>query len=199
MGNSVAEPKSEKHKCSLKKFYMHLPIFKKIFYITNDDVSLYILNLEELQIEAIARNFRQIVDYAVCGNEIFVLEGGRSLIRLSNKPEPPSQNAMIIFNPLLPPPIPQMGLFEAPIEFTEDEKVIGAEECFELPPIEPINSNILIQTHIDSPESESKKLAEELRKRFEILQKIGEQSFEKEIIYKSEKKNIKKTFKSKKE
>ncbi|XP_055390393.1 WD repeat-containing protein CG11141 isoform X2 [Condylostylus longicornis] len=184
----LLNPNRKSTNIRLKNFTRIYPYLKK-FFITNDDVSLYILNLEELKIEAIARNFRNIVDYAICGNEIFVLEGGRSLIRLSNKPEPPNHKATIIFNPLLPPPIPHMGIFEAPIEFTEDENIIGAEECFELPPMEPINLDIQIQTHINSPDTETKKLVEENHKRIEILQKIGQEAFEKEILFQSAKKN----------
>ena len=183
-------------------------IYRENLVITYDEAALYVLNLTELKIVAIAKGFRKILSVNVCGNEIFVLEGSRSLIRLAPNPEPPNKkgklfyfiiifrevdrffiSATIIFNPLHPPPLPLMGMIEQPIEFeAEDDYVLNAEECFELPPIEYLQLDIPIQTVLDSPGTEQTKLLIEKNRRIEVLNKISELDFEESILFHSGKK-----------
>ncbi|TDG44671.1 hypothetical protein AWZ03_008906 [Drosophila navojoa] len=151
--------------------------------VTHDDVALYILNLERLKVEAVARGFRKIIDFCVCGKEIFVLEGERSLLRLAPFPEPPNRTTTVIFNPLLPPPLPMVGVsqyckldVESPVEL--EPALNTAEECFELPPIEKLDLNVPIELAVESP------LAQQNR-RLEIFQRIGEMDFEPSILHTS--------------
>ena len=59
--------------------------------VTHDESTLYLLNLDRLRVEAVARGFRKILDFCVCDKEILVLEGSRSLLRLAPMPEKPSK------------------------------------------------------------------------------------------------------------
>ncbi|XP_030559825.1 WD repeat-containing protein CG11141 [Drosophila novamexicana] len=151
--------------------------------VTHDDATLYILNLERLKVEAVARGFRKIIDFCVCGKEIFVLEGERSLLRLAPLPERPNKTTKVIFNPLLPPPLPMLGAsqyskleLESPIE--PEATITSAEECFELPSIEKLDLNVPIELAVESP------LAQQNR-RLEIFRRIGEMDFEQSIVHTS--------------
>ncbi|XP_073846527.1 WD repeat-containing protein CG11141 [Musca autumnalis] len=152
--------------------------------VTHDERTLYILNLERLKVEAVARGFRKIVDFCVCNKEIFVLEGERSLLRLAPMPEKPNKNAKIIYNPSMPPPVPIMGssicgTFEAPVEYEpEDQPIINAEECFELPPIETLNLNIPIELAVESSKAEQ-------NRRLEVFKEISEMDFDDDILHHS--------------
>lgn len=56
--------------------------------VTHDNNNLYILNMEsQILLSAIARGFRRILDISLCNQEIFILEGPRSIIRLAPMPE----------------------------------------------------------------------------------------------------------------
>lgn len=68
-------------------------MYSKNFIITYDEGRLFVLNLDKLRVEAITQIMRGISDVAICGKEIFVLEGPRSLIRLSSAPEPPNKTS----------------------------------------------------------------------------------------------------------
>ncbi|KAL9919388.1 WD repeat-containing protein CG11141-like isoform 2-T2 [Glossina fuscipes fuscipes] len=59
--------------------------------VTHDESELYVLNLDSLQVEAVAKGFRKIIDFRVCGKEIFILEGQRTLLRLAPTPEEPNK------------------------------------------------------------------------------------------------------------
>lgn len=150
--------------------------------VTHDDAALYILNLERLKVEAVARGFRKILDFCVSGKEIFVLEGERSLLRLAPLPEKPNKTAKVIFNPLLPPPLPMVGVshyskmeVESPVELVEPS-LHCAEECFELPPIGKLDLNVPIELAAESP------LAQQNR-RLEIFKRIGEMDFDQSILH----------------
>lgn len=94
--------------------------------------------------------------------------------------------AKIIFNPLLPPPVPSRSLFELPFEFeAEEEAVINAEECFELPPIQHIDLDIPIQAKPESPTSKQNKLLMEQSRRIEVFDRINEMEYEDSILYRS--------------
>ncbi|EDW32298.1 GL11559 [Drosophila persimilis] len=150
--------------------------------VTHDDTTLYILNVDRLKVEAVARGFRKILDFCVYGKEIFVLEGERSLLRLAPLPEPPNKTAKVIFNPLMPPPVPVLGAphssqLESPLEL-QAEPLHCAEECFELPPVEKLDLNVPIELAVESP------LAQQNR-RLDIFRRIGEMDFEQSIVHTS--------------
>lgn len=156
---------------------------KDALLVTHDDATLYILNLERLKVEAVARGFRKIIDFCVCGKEIFVLEGERSLLRLAPLPERPNKTAKVIFNPLLPPPLPMLGgshysilELESPPEM--EPTLHNAEECFELPPIEKLDLNVPIELAVESPLTQQ-------NRRLEIFQRIGEMDFDESILHTS--------------
>ncbi|XP_036345616.1 WD repeat-containing protein CG11141-like [Rhagoletis pomonella] len=137
--------------------------------VTHDESTLYVLNLDRLRVEAVARGFRKILDFCVCGKEIFILEGSRSLLRLAPLPEKPSKTAKVIFNPLLSP----VESFEPP------ERPVGkADECYELPPVEALNLNVPIELAVESPRAEQSR-------RLEIFNQISEMDFDQSILYHS--------------
>lgn len=70
---------------------IHLYKGDDLLIVTHDESTLYLLNLDRLRVEAVARGFRKILDFCVCDKEIFVLEGSRSLLRLAPMPEKPSK------------------------------------------------------------------------------------------------------------
>ncbi|KNC24193.1 WD repeat-containing protein, partial [Lucilia cuprina] len=152
--------------------------------VTHDERALYVLNLERLRVEAVAKGFRKIIDFCVWNKEIFVLEGERSLLRLAPMPEKPNKTAKIIYNPSLPPPVPILGSsicgsFEAPVEYEpEEQPVTNAEECFELPPIETLNLQIPIELAVESSKAEQ-------NRRLEVFKEISEMDFDDDILHHS--------------
>ncbi|EDW74602.1 uncharacterized protein Dwil_GK22008 [Drosophila willistoni] len=156
--------------------------------VTHDDATLYILNIESLKVEAVARGFRKILDFCVNGKEIFVLEGERSLLRLAPVPEKPNRKAQVIFNPLMPPPVPILGSsqysnVESPLELQAEAVLNTAEECFELPPIEKLDLNVQIELAVESPLGQQ-------NRRLEIFRRIGEMDFEQSIVHKKRKGSV---------
>ncbi|XP_017079362.1 WD repeat-containing protein CG11141 [Drosophila eugracilis] len=155
--------------------------------VTHDDATLYILNLDRLKVEAVARGFRKILDFSVCGKEIFVLEGDRTLLRLAPMPEPPNKTVKVIFNPLMPPPVPVLGSsyysqIESPVELQAEAVLQSAEECFELSPVEP-DVNVSIEMAVESP------LGHQDR-RLEIFRRIGQMDFDQSIVHSTRKTSV---------
>ncbi|XP_067626414.1 WD repeat-containing protein CG11141 [Eurosta solidaginis] len=164
---------------------LHLYAGQEMLIVTHDESTLYVLNLDRLRVEAVARGFRKILDFCVCGKEIFVLEGSRSLLRLAPLPERPSKTAKIIFNPSMPPPVPLLGAtltgaFESPVESFEPlEQPVGkADECFELLSVEAFNLNVPIELAVESPRAEQ-------NRRLEIFNQISEMDFDQSILHHS--------------
>uniref|UniRef100_A0A6P4FH71 WD repeat-containing protein CG11141 n=1 Tax=Drosophila rhopaloa TaxID=1041015 RepID=A0A6P4FH71_DRORH len=158
--------------------------------VTHDDATLYILNLDRLKVEAVARGFRKILDFCVCGKEIFVLEGERTLLRLAPLPEPPNKTVKVIFNPLMPPPVPVLGSshysrLESPLELQAEPVLQRAEECFEQSPVEQLDLNVPIELAVESP------LAHQNR-RLEIFSRIGQMDFEQSIVHTTRKTSVSK-------
>lgn len=155
--------------------------------VTHDDATLYVLNLDRLKVEAVARGLRKILDFCVCGKEIFVLEGNRTLLRLAPLPEPPNKTAKVIFNPLMPPPVPVLGShlsqLESPIELQAEPVLQNAEECFELSPVEQLNLNVPIEIAVESPLTQQ-------NRRLEIFRRIGEMDFEQSIVHTNRKTSV---------
>ncbi|KAL9913836.1 WD repeat-containing protein CG11141 [Glossina fuscipes fuscipes] len=152
--------------------------------VTHDESELYVLNLDSLQVEAVAKGFRKIIDFRVCGKEIFILEGQRTLLRLAPTPEEPNKTARIIYNPTLPPPVPLLSSttnesIEAPVEYEpEEQPLVKAEECFELPSVEALTFKIPIELAVESPRAEQ-------NRRLEVFKEISEMDFDEHILHRS--------------
>lgn len=78
--------------------------------------------------------------------------------------------------------MPILGLtdsFEAPIEYEPQEQpVTNAEECFELPPIEPLSIDIPIELAVESSKAHQ-------NRRLEVFKEIGEMDFDDDILHHS--------------
>lgn len=88
------------------------------------------------------------------------------------------------------------SLFGPPIEFeAEDEAIANAEECFELPPIGHIDSDVSITSELDSPTTKQSKLIMEQNRRLEVFDSINNMQFDETILHHSEVQKKKKTSK----
>lgn len=158
--------------------------FERIFNYSDDYIvlwsenSIHILNWEKLTIAASVCNLRGILDIAICGSEIFILEGSRSILRVADTPDIKS-NITIFENNLL-------NLVELPQIEVDEEIIVNAEECFELPPIEHIDLNIPIelgQTEIN-PYLDSKDVVDYSHK-MKQYDKINDIQYDDSILFKS--------------
>lgn len=75
----------------------------------------------------------------------------------------------------------------SPVEFeAEEETVLNAEECFELPPIEQLQLKTPITTSLSEHDLLSQdKLLLEHSKKAEIFEKIGQLEFDSSILFKT--------------
>lgn len=140
---------------------------------------------------ATLKRLRKINGVSICGSEIFILEGPRSVVRISNVPEPPNKmTSKFYFNAGLTPSssaVPCSTFETSPVEFeAEEETVLNAEECFELPPIEQLNLKTPITTSLSEHDLLSQdKLFLEHSKKAEIFEKIGQLEFDSSILFKT--------------
>lgn len=136
------------------------------------------------------KRLRKINGVSLCGSEIFILEGPRSVVRISNVPEPPNKmTSKFYFNAGLTPcsSVPCNTFEPSPVEFeAEEETVLNAEECFELPPIEQLHLKTPITTSLSEHDLLSQdKLLLEHSKKAEIFEKIGQLEFDSSILFKT--------------
>lgn len=68
-------------------FGILLPFSNNYLVTYNNDV-VYILDPKELIVNTMVSHLRKVLSVAVHKDEIFILEGERSLVRLSERPEP---------------------------------------------------------------------------------------------------------------
>lgn len=165
-------------------------LYMERFLVTHNDYEIFILNLEKLKIEASVRNLRKVQSLAICDNEIFILEGPRTLIRIATAPEPPDKTcSKIIFNPTLSTSsiVTQSNSFVPPVEFeAEEEDVINAEECFELPPIEQIDLATPLRTSLSEHNLlRQDRLLLEHSKKAKIFEKINNLDYDSSILFNS--------------
>ncbi|XP_050682591.1 WD repeat-containing protein CG11141 [Leptidea sinapis] len=163
---TVAEllnPSQRKHCHSDREYNLGaLHVFRDHFLVSHNDHFLYILDPRSLTAVAVVDDLRRIVSVSVNKDEIFVLEGERSLVRLAHKPEPAAlaqddptslmtkslttslQQAVNTVRDFthLDQTVPYIAsVLEQPIAMlTRNETldmgaVVPGEECFELPPI----------------------------------------------------------------
>ncbi|XP_068620352.1 WD repeat-containing protein CG11141 [Battus philenor] len=148
-----------------------LHVFREHFLVTHDERLLYVLDPRSLTAVAVVDDLRRIMSVSVNKEEIFVLEGPRSLVRLAHAPEPaalarPQEETTNLMTKSLTTSIQQAvntvrdlthldqtvpyinSVLEQPISmFTKNETietgtVAKAEECFELPPIKHLPKDI---------------------------------------------------------
>lgn len=165
-------------------------VYQETFVVTHSEDILFILDLEKLKVIATIKRLRKIIGVCLCGSEIFILEGPRSVVRISNVPEPPNKmTSKFYFNPGLTPSSSTCNAtFEPPpIEFeAEEETVPNAEECFELPPIERLDLNTPLTTSLSEHDLLTQdKLLLEHSKKAEIFEKIGQLDFDNSILFKA--------------
>lgn len=136
------------------------------YIVTYCDSIVYIINLEKLKVEATIRRLRKIQYLAINGSEIYILEGGRNLIRLALSPDFES-------NGLLPV-----------IHQASEDTVVDADECIELPPIEKITLDTPLECVFKEHNllREDKLLLEHSRK-LEVFEKISRQDYDDSILY----------------
>lgn len=166
-------------------------IYQETFLITYSENILFILDIEKLKVLATLKRLRKINGICLCGSEIFILEGPHSVVRISNAPEPPNKmTSKFYFNTGLTPSsstVPCNTFEPSPVEFeAEEETVLNAEECFELPPIEQLHLKTPITMSLSEHDllSQDKMLLEHSKKA-EIFEKIGQLEFDNSILFKT--------------
>ncbi|KAJ2948237.1 hypothetical protein O0L34_g7465 [Tuta absoluta] len=156
----LLNPSLKKHSCVDTEYnFGPLHVFREHFLVSHNEHILYVLDPRSLTAVAVVDDLRRILSVSVNKEEIFVLEGPRSLVRLAHKPEPAAlaqeeptnlmtkslttslQQAVNTVHTHLDQTVPYItSVLEQPISiFTKNEVIEGtvasAEECFELPPI----------------------------------------------------------------
>lgn len=152
------------------------------FIVTYSDSIVYIINLEKLKVVATIRRLRKIQYLAINGPEIFILEHGRSIVRLAPTPcqlgkQQQSTNGI------------------GPFVHEQDAAapIADADECLELPPIEHIQLNMPIECEFNEHNllREDKLLLEHSRK-LEVFEKINGFDYDDSILFQSGTKKKKK-------
>lgn len=166
--------------------------FNDIYILTHNENTIFIINLKKLTIEATIKRLRKIQYLAICGWEIFVLEGGRSLIRISIAPEQINGGRFgsIVYNAKYVSGASSTARPRSPIEF-EEEQIFKADECFELPPIKQIYLETPLQA--DNPLlSKQDKLLMEHSRKVEVFERINELEYDNSILFKTAINKVKK-------
>lgn len=169
-------------------FGMVLPFHDHLLVTYNNDV-VYILNPKELTVDAMISNLRGVLGVAVCKDEIFILEGERSLIRISENPEP-------IYD--MTPPIPTASNFLPITTSIKDitHKIQTSSIISAIPPFiettfggdlnihTDLTSIINAEEAIESPRKVPIRKQDESYRKLQIYDKISNQNFDKDILYK---------------
>lgn len=160
------------------------------YIVTYCESIVFIVNLEKLKVMATIKRLRNIQYLTVNGNEIFIVEGGRSIVRISIVPESlgmagstqyvPSNNQNLLMN-------------DSNIEIQE-ETITQADECFELPPIENIRLDIPLACRIGEHHLlKEDKLLLEHSKKLQVFEKINTLDYDESILFQTGTKKKKKT------
>lgn len=176
------------------------------FIVTYCDTVVFIVDLNKLKVMTTIRRLRKIQYLSVNGNEIFIVEGGRSVVRISTSPEQhqlqqqqgsgggsSSSTQYVALNHHHHNNNNNLMSNEANIEIQE-ETIAQADECFELPPIEQINLDIPLACRIGEHNilKEDKLLLEHSRK-LEVFEKINTLDYDDSILFQTGTKKKKKT------
>lgn len=85
----LLNPSSRKHNHADMEYNLGpLHVFREHYLVAHNEHFLYVLDPDTLRATAVVDDLRRILSVAVNKDEIFVLEGGRSLVRLAHAPEP---------------------------------------------------------------------------------------------------------------
>uniref|UniRef100_A0A1Y1MJB7 HPS5-like beta-propeller domain-containing protein n=2 Tax=Photinus pyralis TaxID=7054 RepID=A0A1Y1MJB7_PHOPY len=168
-------------------FGVVLPFQDHLLVTYNNDV-VYVLNPKELTVDAMISNLRGVLGVAVCKDEIFILEGERSLIRISENPEP-------IYD--MTPPIPTASNFRPISTSIKDltHKIQTSSIISAIPPFIEMTFGGDLNIHTDSTSvinaeeaTESPRRRpkpNESYKKLQIYDKISNQNFDDDILYKT--------------
>ncbi|KAF5296060.1 hypothetical protein FQA39_LY12682 [Lamprigera yunnana] len=161
-------------------FGILLPFSDELLITYSNDV-VYIVNPKQLTVNSMVSNLRGVLGVAACKDEIFILEGERSLIRLSEQPEP---------NYDLTPPIPTASNF-LPITTTLKDLTHKLQSGSLSSVIPPLIGDFNIHTDITSVinaeeafESPRRMKPNEAHKKLQIYDQISNQNFDDDILYK---------------
>lgn len=160
------------------------------YIVTYCESMVFIVNLEQLKVMATVKRLRKIQYLTVNGNEIFIIEGGRSIVRLSIVSEGVGLPGSTQYVPLNSN---NLMSNDQNIEIQE-EIVTQADECFELPPIERIRLDVPLACRIGEHNllKEDKLLLEHSRK-LEVFEKINTLDYDESILFQTGTKKKKKT------
>jgi len=172
-------------------------VFKEQLLVTYSGNDLLVLDPESISLVGVADELRGILDFAVTKDEIFVLEGRRSLVRLACQPEIPcatkgaSERAVLSPSegPLAATAVSSLKELTTKIPFQKiltslsssfhkqksPEQPVLAVEAVELPPLVPLGSELDLLVVETTP-----------RKK-ELLDPIGQQEFE-EVLFRGRRK-----------
>lgn len=158
------------------------------FIVTYCESTVFIVNLDKLRVIAVIKRLRKIQYLTVNGNEIFIVEGGRSVVRISTVPESCGMAGKTQYVPLNNP-----NLIDPNIE-VQEEVIAQADECFELPPIESIRLDIPLACRLGEHNllKQDKLLLEHSRK-LEVFEKINTLDYDESILFRVGTKKKKKT------
>lgn len=160
------------------------------YIVTYCESMVFIVNVDKLKIMATIQRLRKIQYLTVHGHEIFIVEGGRSIVRLSIVPE----HSGAVSNSTKYVPLNQNHNSIDPNIEIQEETITQADECFELPPIEQIQLDIPLACRINEPGllKEEKLLLEHSRK-LEVFEKINTLDYDDSILFHTGTKKKKKT------
>lgn len=161
--------------------------FMAKFIVTYCESMVFIIDLNKLKVLATIRRLRKIQYLTVNGNEIFIVEGGRSIVRVSIEPEHLPGGGKYV-----PANHTNLMSTDSNIEIQE-ETITQADECFELPPIENIRLDVPLDCRISEHNllKEDKLLLEHSRK-LEVFEKINTLDYDDSILFQSGTKKKKK-------
>ncbi|XP_028171814.1 WD repeat-containing protein CG11141 isoform X3 [Ostrinia furnacalis] len=214
---TVAEllnPAARKHSHADREYnFGPLHVFREHFLVSHNEHILYILDPRSLTAVAVVDDLRKILSVSVTKDEIFVLEGPRSLVRLAHAPEPAAlrseepinlmtksltssiQLAVSTVRELTALDVPLIAGVLEPFARDNEAAVASAEECFELPPIKhlpgDISENVLesIINEFKDVSSDAEEIrrakSEELQRKLKLYNSIMEKKCDEELIHSS--------------
>ncbi|CAG9563727.1 unnamed protein product [Danaus chrysippus] len=211
---TVAEllnPSQKKHSHAEREYnFGPLFVFREHFLVSHNEHILYILDPRSLTAVAVVDDLRRILSVSVSREEVFVLEGPRSLVRLAHAPDRYAHEEVAsVMSKSLSSSLQQavstvkelatMSVLEQPIAmFTRNEtvtQVADAEECLELPPIkhlpDDISNNVLesIINEFRDVSSEAEQIrrarTEDLQRKLKIYNSIMDRKYDDTLIYSS--------------
>jgi hypothetical protein len=174
-----------------------LIVFKEHLLVTCSGNDLLVLDPDSIALVGVADELRGVLDFAVTKDEIFVLEGSRSLLRLACQPEAKAASIAGSERPVTSPAetpltasaVSSLKEFSTKIPFQKIlnslsspfqkhntlEQPALAVEAVELPPLVPLDSEISLSISEINP------------RKNELLEPIGHQEFE-EVLFRGRRK-----------